>query len=778
MTAMDRGEGASSGRTVSSNGSDQTAVSAASGRLDRSLGAANGTHAMTATPENGIDGDARADPRTARVNQARTSTVVAPKRRPWWVGLTRVPQGRCPHFVLQSFVPFFLSAFWFRLDNSQECRVAKARCEWPTTPAESDGDSRCIRCKEKNRACTVGIAPTDPSGRHGTTRSNTDGSDSRDGLGFAVARRARWVCEECKRKKRACVGGKPIYRTKTDESETAGPANQEDGDTMDLEEGVLGRELVGLTPCDYCKRKGLDCRWRRLGRTATTSSSTSSMTKIKKEVEQTDEVLGGGEDGEKDTLDYVETLPTWTGTSTLDTFTPASAFPPLNTPLSTPLEAAFPAYSASPATVVTANTPVVYTNNNFFAPMAVSGNTVGQTFIGIPQPPAGYSYTMTPTGLAAVPTNPYGLGYIASPAQLTVVPGLGSAWSPAVALTNPMPIGPTYLATTTPTIAQTMPFNLPPGYILQQAPASPAFVPQTLSPLDHSGAILPSSDCLQWLISRFWNFHGEMGRNIPIHRPKFLRFAWSSSGESSPLLWILLWGTTVFLDTPANRHGWQHSELTLSAKAAIRERARASLMAGLQTATADLAAIENGSVPLTHASFSKTARQLVPVLQGLTLGMLFYERAGGARNMVALVSLIIRLGAVSAQALKGWIVRVSALVSKDSVTPTTPDEQGSPLGETEELERWIREHGLEPPFQRDLSLAASMKSPSQLRLLGPQEQEDVVLLAEYAACFFFAYGVDAWAADLLGIPWVVLLWRHLGCWRPLADLSFASQPQY
>lgn len=287
------------------------------------------------------------------------------------------------------------------------------------------------------------------------------------------------------------------------------------------------------------------------------------------------------------------------------------------------------------------------------------------------------------------------------------------------------------------------------GLAYSQPTASPTAFHQIPRPVSAIGATLPSSDCLQWLLSRFWLFHSDMGRNIPIHRPKFLRSAWTSSGDSLPLLWILLWGTTVFLDTPVNRHNWSHPELNIYTKTAIRERARIALIAGLQEATSDLAAIEAAQFAVPREALLTTVRRLVPVLQGLTLGMMFYEKTGGTRNMVALVSLVIRLGAVSAQALKSWINGVSPLLQRDPAAPF-PVAEPAPV-----IEQWLRDHNVTPPLPRNLSLAASNKTPLEFARLSAEQQDEVILLAEYSACFFFAYGVDAWAADFLGTPWVL-----------------------
>lgn len=275
-------------------------------------------------------------------------------------------------------------------------------------------------------------------------------------------------------------------------------------------------------------------------------------------------------------------------------------------------------------------------------------------------------------------------------------------------------------------------------------------IPPSISAFEPAPA-LPSNDCLYWLLSCFWTFHGaELSRNVPIHRTKFLKTAWAADGEASPLLWMILWGTTIILDSPANKFNWSHPDLTPSAKAAIRERARLALIGGLTRATSDLAAIETADVQLASGFLSRTARRVVPVLQSLVLGMFFYERSHGNRHMISIVSLIIKLSAVSAHTLKAWIVNVTNLVQVGQLAeigPAGPGNEPYP-----EVERWIENHAIDPPFSYDASLLASIKSPAQLKAMSIQDQDDVVLLAEYAACFLCGYGVDAWAADILGIP--------------------------
>lgn len=261
------------------------------------------------------------------------------------------------------------------------------------------------------------------------------------------------------------------------------------------------------------------------------------------------------------------------------------------------------------------------------------------------------------------------------------------------------------------------------------------------------GPPLPSTECLNWLITTFFDFHAEMGRNVAINRARFLAAAVGPSGDASPSFWILLWGTTVLLDKDSwNRNHFQHPDLNISAKRAIVERSRTALFAGLQSLTSDMAALGSQNRPSDIAEQSAMARRIVPLLQGLILGMLFYERAGGTRNMVALVSLIIRLGSLAATVLKGWILHVTSL-TRDERPP-----EARVFDEEPEIEEWMRRKGIQVVVPYELSLAYHSKSPTQLALLPPWDVEEIILLNEFASCFFYTDGVEVWASDLLGTP--------------------------
>jgi hypothetical protein len=278
-------------------------------------------------------------------------------------------------------------------------------------------------------------------------------------------------------------------------------------------------------------------------------------------------------------------------------------------------------------------------------------------------------------------------------------------------------------------------------------------VPHAISFFDPVGP-LPSFDCINWLISCFWEFHADNGRNVAIHRARFLSTAWSPSGESSPLLFIILWGTTVYLDGKTNKFGWSHPELTLPAKLALRERARLALVGGLQTVSADLATLEMAPKAVPQAVLSAVAARVVPMLQGLVLAMLFYEKAGGQRNMVALVNLIVRMGILATSALRVWTEGASLLVRGNN----GQRGRGSDSEDRHGVESWMKRYGVRPPFPIDQSLLVnSTKSPQELSMLAKPDQDDVILLTEFVSCHFYAYAVDAWAADLLGTRFVVIL---------------------
>lgn len=555
------------------------------------------------------------------------------------------------------------------LQKSRECRSVKTKCEWDDAPE----DPRCLRCREKGRRCQQ---LPDPVGSGDTAPQEEPSEDSADRT--VANRRAKWACIECKKRKRACVGGRPVFLAADDQA----PQLNEDGTVADP-----AMDAVTMTPCDFCTRNRLECRWPLLsgsGETVLASTAPSpviaptAIGSVSRALATSNGVSLGNMENEDPKMRDVRILDSAVGLN----FMPNSA---------------------------TFTEPTGGTHALAVAGAGNANQVLAARYFGTSVMDTGFG--------GQAPLSPIGFAPGISYDQLRGVPGLGF-W------TSPMPTPMAGGSANSPILT----------------------VPRPLSAFE-AAQTLPSTDCLYWLLGCFWTFHGEMGRSVPIHRAKFLRSAWTPEGESSPLLWILLWGTTVFLDSPINRYRWGHPELTASAKAAIRERARAALVAGLQIATSDLAALETTDVEMPPAFLSRIAQRLMPVLQSLILGMLFYERAGGNRNMIALVSLVIKLGALSSQALKPWITRVTALVNDDR-----PPEARSPREELSEVDRWIESRSLEPPFPHQYSLLASMKTPSLLTTLAYQDQEDIVLLAEYAACFFFAYGVDAWAADILGIP--------------------------
>jgi len=62
----------------------------------------------------------------------------------------------------------------------------------------------------------------------------------------------------------------------------------------------------------------------------------------------------------------------------------------------------------------------------------------------------------------------------------------------------------------------------------------------------------------------------------------------------------------------------------------------------------------------------------------------------------------------------------------------------------------MQAYDVRPALPREQSLIWTIKSNGQLGMLPEYDQDNIILLAEFASCSFYAYGVDAWASDLLG----------------------------
>lgn len=437
--------------------------------------------------------------------------------------------------------------------------------------------------------------------------------------------RARLVCIECKRRKRACIGAQPVYV-----------------------DGVL----LGTGECSFCVRNGLVCRWPARENKRRRGNIKGEKTE---DVESTDVVDGNGY-----ASDFEVGLPNAIFSPQSTDFTPAGQFAATGLPL-----------------------------HSLFQQLG---------------------------GRISLPLN-------------MAMSGPNSSlfmWPNEFGLQSPIPAG--------------NPLSI--DYLLEAGFATPRPGPEL-----GLGPPLPSTDCINWMISTFFEFHVDMGRNVAINRAHFLTAAVEPSGETSPCFWILLWGTTVLLDKdPSNSNQFYHPELNAATRKAIADQARTALLVGLQAISSDMCMIEEGLLPTDPAHLSLVARRIIPMLQGLILGMLFYERAGGTRNMVALVALIIRLGTLASTTLKNWIVHVTQLTQVDG-PPEGRLHDGNP-----EIEEWLARHGMASLLPAQLSLAYRTKSAAELALLPVQDLEDVLLLGEFASCFFYADGLEVWGADLLGTP--------------------------
>lgn len=317
--------------------------------------------------------------------------------------------------------------------------------------------------------------------------------------------------------------------------------------------------------------------------------------------------------------------------------------------------------------------------------------------------------------------------------------------------------------------------------LMVPSPTLTMSIPQPMSPFDPSTP-LPSSDCIFWMVKRFWARYDDMGRSAVIQRRRFLDTCLSSSGMGSPLLWVVLWGACVFWEKdskdPEGRVVPWHPELTPRAKQAIVDRARMVLVGGLYQVLADLAVMESGNAvvpeegggeawnwatngggaassallagPTSPESLklfrrqAETAKRIVPILQSLVLGINFSEKAGGDKLMVSLVSLSVKVAKCAATALKSWIRTMVARLTKE-----TNAELGTPP-ELLEMEAWLQRQGISTPFPFSESLCASLMHPATLNSLSHEEKGEIVLLAEFCATYYYCMGCDCWAADVIG----------------------------
>jgi hypothetical protein len=125
--------------------------------------------------------------------------------------------------------------------------------------------------------------------------------------------------------------------------------------------------------------------------------------------------------------------------------------------------------------------------------------------------------------------------------------------------------------------------------------------------------------------------------------------------------------------------------------------------------------------------------------------MLFSEQKGVERMMVALVSLSIKVARCAAEALRSWI--------RGMVGRMTEDGGNGQLGipdELREIESWLDAEGLSRPFPISESLCWSLMHPNTLASLTVEDREEIVLVAEFCASYFYCLGCDVWAADLIG----------------------------
>lgn len=285
------------------------------------------------------------------------------------------------------------------------------------------------------------------------------------------------------------------------------------------------------------------------------------------------------------------------------------------------------------------------------------------------------------------------------------------------------------------------------NFVNLSALATAQVVPRPLSAFDPASP-MPSSECVFWMLSRFWDGYWDLGRAGLVQRRPFVP---DFNGPAAPLLWAMLWGTSVrstgrsnFNRTDGNGIGW-HPELDGRSKHAIVERARTVLVGALYSAMDEMQSsslVSGGDPANNRTQLLSSARKIVPVLQSLVLGMLYSEQSGDSRVMVALASLSVRMAKSAALALKGWVALcVGRLTSRPMLSPIP--------GEGHFMDDWFYQEGIVPVVRASESLSASLAVDG----LSDDEEEEVLLLAEFCASYYFCFGLEIWAADLMGTGW-------------------------
>lgn len=66
------------------------------------------------------------------------------------------------------------------------------------------------------------------------------------------------------------------------------------------------------------------------------------------------------------------------------------------------------------------------------------------------------------------------------------------------------------------------------------------------------------------------------------------------------------------------------------------------------------------------------------------------------------------------------------------------------------MDDWFGREGIVPVVKASESLSASLAMEG----LSDDEEEEVLLLAEFCASCYFCFGLEAWAADMMGTAWV------------------------
>lgn len=567
------------------------------------------------------------------------------------------------------------------------CRAVKARCVWDEE-VPADAEARCRRCREKDRQCLS----VDSSS--GVVAGDAD-------QGAETGRRARWACADCKRRKRACVGATPVFVALNNDRERA--AAIKEGSSTGTSRNL---KLDSMTACSFCRKHRLECTFPPMS-LALLQALEEEWTSLKG--------LGSAADETPFSIFPTERSKVMEPTPKSPKKTVAKAGQKRKR---TELETSEQSLLVDDPVTLSLELSATWsaTDGHLVGLSGYRGNN--QHFV-----PGDLGYPSQEGFFGQNPEIlfPLNLDFGTLQNEMLAVP---FSYDPAQSVPDPASF---HANQTLPLFAATALGEWPP----------------IERPLSLVGGMLPSTECILWMVNRFWDFKEQMGRTTVVHRGRFFRSC-CVPGGAPPLLWIILWGVAVLFDTVPDAP-WDPilGELVPTARKAIVERARLAMIAGLEAASTDLAVAQS---PLaTPDMVSDVAGRVIPLLQGLILGIIFSEKADGVRNMVGLTSLSIRFGMTLASSLKSWMRSISGLLVEErfpAVDQFFPD--------LVTVENWIAKEGISPPFPLDQSLAYTLVKQSTLAQLPLPVLDQIILLAEFATAHWYCASLDSWAADVVG----------------------------